>query len=167
MVKNIFVVSGGYEYIPDKSCNLGDVAQLLHALDTLKENYPNSVVKLLSHSINDSNKFTCLKMAKGLSEYLHRKKKGKLPIGFYVIKLIICAILMRFGLLAIFLKEERVVLKEFSEQDLVFFAGAGVFHDGYINGVASFVFNCNYIKNTKSPRCDVWTTNRPCKKGNQ
>lgn len=75
--KKISILSGGHIYTKTNGINVGDIAQLEHALYLIKNHLPTAEVTLISHSINDTTPNQELKYNSDTINYITpTNKKG-------------------------------------------------------------------------------------------
>jgi len=132
------VLTGGFKYRPTNGLNVGDVAQMLHVTQMLKEMYPQFEVVLLANGNNDESIFTDIEVNKDLVNFLAWPSMHYLPRRLKVV--------LRWSYLYMIAKSGYVASNKnkaaqkiicfFRNANILIVSGGGVLHDGYIHSTA-------------------------------
>jgi hypothetical protein len=134
-MNRILVLSGGHVYRKTDGINVGDIAQLEHALQVINEVFEPAEATLLAHSKNDDCPFESLKYSRRLINGL---KSESTTISLFRIFRIIAWALSPNALRSIIGPNfsKREFIKEIEESDFLLITGSGTLNDRYWKGPA-------------------------------
>jgi polysaccharide pyruvyl transferase WcaK-like protein len=138
---NVLMLSGGHKYLKTNGINVGDIAQLEHALLLFTTEFPGANVTLLAHSLNDGCPKSGLRYSRNLVTALIGKTSARLPniikVAYRAIMLIIWAKLPNLSRL--FFGDKTIhaaAIREFQMADALVLSGSGTLSDHYVKGPA-------------------------------
>lgn len=136
----ILYLCTGYRYVKTGNVNVGDNAQQEHGLHLLREAYPGATIIQCANSLNDETTFSGTRFSTAIVGYVVGEGRGLLPrrlasLGRAAL-LLFNAWWTRSGRAPLLLGDRgRAALADVAAADLVFCAGSGNFHDGYMLSV--------------------------------
>lgn len=139
--RKVLILSGGHKYIKTNGINVGDVAQLEHALHLIHTKLPGSTPTLLAHSINDCSPLHSLDYSQKLVSYLLKppyiRVAGYLRIISRATVLLIAARYLGSDTTTkVTSWRSAEVLQEFREAVALIVTGSGTLNDHYLKGPA-------------------------------
>lgn len=136
----VLMLSGGHRYLKTDGINVGDIAQLEHAVLLFNTNFPGSTITLLAHSLNDGSPKPEQLYSRKLISFLLAPSRFLPRIAVLAYRSLALLVGARFPILARGIVgrtgSAAEVISEFKMADVLVVSGSGTLSEQYVRGPA-------------------------------